>query len=245
MQPLPIIWDFDGTILPLTPYDSEQTLLMHRLDAAPKRAHPLRRLAVRAVVYGDMKEWFSFSFRAFKHCYIWAAKGLGTGDLDRVAARLAERIPPDDRHLYRRLAAKGHPMLIVSCGTADLSERVLALAGIDGCFRAVCGNRFRFKNGRIAGMDLTVLTPADKPAAAAALGFAPEQAVAVGDGYSDLPLLDRSPVPVLVDRSGSKRGKFTDKGYRRIASVQDLEPMLAALPSTGRTGMRTMGVADR
>ncbi len=27
-----IIWDFDGTLLPLSPYDSEQTLTLYKLD---------------------------------------------------------------------------------------------------------------------------------------------------------------------------------------------------------------------
>jgi len=32
METLTIIWDFDGTILPLAPFDSEQSLLLNRMD---------------------------------------------------------------------------------------------------------------------------------------------------------------------------------------------------------------------
>jgi FMN phosphatase YigB (HAD superfamily) len=32
MKPSMIIWDFDGTLIPNDPYDSEQTLMLYKLN---------------------------------------------------------------------------------------------------------------------------------------------------------------------------------------------------------------------
>lgn len=225
MAPLPIIWDFDGTILPLDPYDSEQTLMLNHLNGSGGRNRLFKPWFTRVVVHADMKEWFGFSFRIFKKCYIYALKGSHAAILDRVASQLAAKIPEADRRTYRGLAERGHPMAVVSCGTADLGERTLKIAGVADCFTAVAGNRFQMRNGRISGMDLTVLTPGDKISAARALGYLPERCVAVGDGYSDLPLLDRALVPVLMDRTGAKQIKYAGKGYNFISSVPDIRQL--------------------
>ena len=35
-------------------------------------------------------------------------------------------------------------MIVLSCGTVDLSERILRFAGIEDCFGLIEGNRFQF-----------------------------------------------------------------------------------------------------
>ena len=52
-----IIWDFDGTILPSDPYDSEQTLLLYKVNGAGEKIlnkHPRQRF------YELMKYFFLF-----------------------------------------------------------------------------------------------------------------------------------------------------------------------------------------
>jgi phosphoglycolate phosphatase-like HAD superfamily hydrolase len=73
-----------------------------------------------------------------------------------VAQRLAGRIPPETRRTIAALEARGHRLIIASCGTADLSERILDASGVLQCFEAVLGNRFVFTRGVIAGMDMSV-----------------------------------------------------------------------------------------
>jgi len=214
-----IIWDFDGTILPLSPYDSEQALLIHQLAAPEKKIPAYRKWAARALVYGDRKEWFKLSFRLFKWGYIRLLLGTPPSVIDDVTRRLAGTIPKTDRNSLHRLLDAGHRMVVISCGTADLCEGVLRAAGLIGCFEAIVGNRFRFKAGGIAGMDLNVPTPTDKVAAARALGIDPGRSVVVGDGYSDLPLLDLSPVPIMLDRNGGKRHLYQQKNYHFSGSI--------------------------
>jgi len=217
-----IVWDFDGTILPLAPYDSEQTLLLHCLKHGSENRRPFRRWFIRAIVYADRREWFKISFRLFKRSYLWAVRGSRCDRLEDVAGHLAASITPSDRNAYRRLAADGHRMVVVSCGTADLSERTLARAGVADCFQSVIGNRFRFACGQIAGMNLDVASPADKLAAVRKLGLVGETTIAVGDGYSDLPLLDWAARPFLIDRDGTKKRRYAGRRYRFVGSVPEL-----------------------
>ena len=221
-----IIWDFDGTILPLSPYDSEQSLLLHHMAIFRNETHSFRRWMTRVLVYGDRKEWFKLSFRLFKWGYVRALKGARAGIIDDVASHLAPKISGADRKAYHALADAGYRMVVISCGTVDLSQRVLAAAELADCFGTVVGNRFRFKYGGISGMDLNVLTPEDKVAAARAQGIDPARAVAVGDGYSDLPLLDSSPFPILMDRTGMKRVQYQHKNYHFSGAIPEIPEML-------------------
>lgn len=215
-----IIWDFDGTLLPLDPYDSEQSLLRFQMGQAPG-AFPLHRtLAARAIIYADRKEWLP-GIR-FKRPYVWLLKGTPIDALDTVARRLARKIPKPDRLAVRRLARKGYDMRIISCGTADLSRRVLDFAGLTDCFGSIMANEFQMENDRITGMEFTVLAPADKVSCLKAADIDPRTCVAVGDGYTDIPLLDHVGMPVMIDRTGAKRNLIREKRYHGITAVPEL-----------------------
>jgi FMN phosphatase YigB (HAD superfamily) len=86
MKPDTIIWDFDGTILPSDPYDSEQTLLMHRLHRTQDRLPFLKRIVARSALHADRKEWLGGSFKKY---YLWVLKGTGCDAIKSVARVLA------------------------------------------------------------------------------------------------------------------------------------------------------------
>ena len=214
-----IIWDFDGTILPSTPYDSEQTLLRYILKESSERVSFLKRIIAKAVIYADMKEWLGASFKKY---YIWILKGTRIESLDRVAKNLVLRVSIADRKTFLRLKRDGHHMMVLSCGTLDLIERTLQLAEISGCFDRIYGNRFRFLNNRILSMDLNVLKPKDKLTLVGDQGISPEQTIVVGDGYTDIPLLAWAKIPVVIDRTGKKRKKYNHMEYYFISSIPEL-----------------------
>ena len=218
-----IIWDFDGTILPTEPYDSEQSLLIHKLNEQKKEISLFKRWVAQAIIYADMKEWIG---KYFKKYYIWVLKGTHTDTLDEVAKHLAEKISEKDRQTFFRLKANGHYMMIISCGTLDLSERILKVAGVDKCFELIEGNRFQIENNKIVGMDMFVPAPEDKLKLISAQGVFPEQSVVVGDGYTDLPLLDRAGLPVMIDRTGEKKDQFANKGYCFISSICEIMELI-------------------
>ena len=213
-----IIWDFDGTLLPLAPYDSEQTLMMHLCESAQRPVLFMRAMA-RFLIWADRRQMMRKTFKRF---YIRLMKGTPATVMDQVGQRLSDQIPAVDRQAIRHLKSLNYRMLIISCGTADLSRRTLKKAGLADCFDIIAGNRFQLTNGVIDGMRLHVPNPEDKVKRAEEMGIQPADAVAVGDGYTDLPLLDWAQIPILVDRTGKKRAKYRHKNYYFISSISDI-----------------------
>jgi phosphoserine phosphatase len=214
-----LVWDFDGTILPLAPFDSEQSLLLHRMNQPQQPFGLLKKAYVKAIIYADRRERFR---KTFKLSYIRLLKGAPVAVLDEVCRDLAEKISKADRKVFRELKADGYDLLVLSCGTADLSERVLRFAGLIDCFSRIEGNRFQFEADRIAGMQLRLPNPKDKLNMIKKLNLSTKRTIVIGDGYTDLPLLNWASIPVIIDRSGKKKKQFTSHNFYFISSVPEI-----------------------
>jgi phosphoserine phosphatase len=214
-----IIWDFDGTLLPNDPYDSEQSLMMYKLYEAGEKIPVLTHALARLLIYADQKEYLR---KVFKRFYIRLMTGTSVAIFDPVCTRLAAKISQADRHALRQLADLGHRMIVLSCGTVNLSENTLRQAGLGGCFEIFAGNRFESENGKISAMTLPIPNPEDKVRFLADQNIDPKRCVAVGDGYTDIPMLDWAEVPVLIDRSGRKQTKYANKNYRFVRSLPEI-----------------------
>jgi phosphoserine phosphatase len=211
-----IVYDFDGTLLPMEPWDSEQELLLAWMESRRPPPPAWRRLYFRLVAEGDRRGWLK---RSFKWHYLQLLRGAPQGLLDRVARRLAGRIVAEDRDAIVALNSRGHRLIVASCGTADLSERILDACGLLGRFEAVLANRFVFREGRIAGIRLEVPSGLRKRELLESRGIDPSATVSVGDGATDLELWEWSAVPVVVDRSGVGRSRFGSRPYRFVSST--------------------------
>ena len=219
MKKYTIVWDFDGTILPNTPFDSEQSLLRCRMEQADKPFGWFKKCFAKTIIYADQREWLR---KGFKKSYIRLLKGTSTAVLDKVCRNLANKISPADRNCLWKLKNDGHEMMVLSCGTADLSKRILKFAGVDDCFGLIEGNRFQFEQDRIVGMQLRLPDPEDKLAMIDKLNLSPQLTIVVGDGYTDLPLLNWSSIPVMIDRTGKKKKGFTSTHFYFITSIPEL-----------------------
>ena len=217
--PVTIIWDFDGTLLPNDPHDSEQTLLMYKLYESGQRVSVFTHVLARLLVCADQKEHLR---KVFKRFFIRFMTGTSVAIFDPVGRQLAAKIPQADRRAIKQLANWGHRMIVLSCGTVNLSENILHKAGLGGCFEMIAGNRFESDNGRISAMTLHIPNPQDKVRFLAERQIEPERCVAVGDGYTDIPLLDRAKISVLIDRTGRKQMKYADKNYHFIRSLPEI-----------------------
>ena len=216
MEKFTIVWDFDGTLLPNDPYDSEQSLMLYRLyEAGEKIPFSIRALA-RALLYADQKQYLR---KVFKKFYIRLMTGSSVDIFDPVCRRLAASIPQADRQTLTQLGDRGHPMMVLSCGTANLIKRTLEYAGLAGCFTTIAGNQFEDGNGTISGMTLHIPNPEDKVRYLVRQQIDPDRCVAVGDGYTDIPMLDWAKISVLVDRTGKKQVKYARKKYRSVQSL--------------------------
>ena len=233
MKTFTIVWDFDGTILPLEPFDSEQSLLIQRMNLAHKPFGRVKKAYARAIIYADRREWFP---NMFKRSYIRLLEGTPSSVLDDVSRRLAVGIPETDRRTLRSLKQDGHTLHLLSCGTADLSERILTFARIRDCFSIIEGNRFQFADNRIKGMDLRLPNPDDKLGMMSRLSLSPDDTIVVGDGYTDLPLLNWSAFPVLIDRSGKKRKRFSNHKFYFITAIPKLNNIIEGLQNSSPAG---------
>jgi phosphoserine phosphatase len=214
-----IIWDFDGTILPLEPFDSEQSLLIYRMAQGSQSFGRFKKGWAKAIIFADRHEWFR---KTFKKSYIRMLKGTPSSALDFVSRNLAQKISEQDRNVFWQLKSDGYDMMVLSCGTADLSERVLKFAGLSDCFSRIEGNRFQFDADRIVGMQLQLPNPEDKLTLIKKLNLSPDQTIVVGDGYTDLPLLNWASIPIIIDRSGKKKKQFTSHHYYFISSIPQI-----------------------
>jgi phosphoserine phosphatase len=208
-KPYTIIWDFDGTLLPNDPYDSEQSLMMYKLYEAGERIPVFIHAMARLLLYADQKE---FLRKAFKRFYMGLMRGTSEGIFDPVCTRLAA-----DRRALMQLANQGHRMIVLSCGTENLSENTLQKANLEGCFEIIAGNRFESENGKISTMTLQIPNPEDKVRFLAGRGIQPGRCITVGDGYTDIP-----EISVLVDRTGRKQIKYAHKNYRFVRSLPEI-----------------------
>jgi len=232
LTPHTIIWDFDGTLYPLHPYDSEQSLLRLRLEQLKGPQRCLRHTMIRWLIHADMQQWFTHgSLRhIYGRLYGWCLKGTPVPLLDRTAEGIAALISLDTRKALHRLCANGFRMLVISCGTLDLSERVLMQAGIRECFEAVQANPLRIRNNLISGVAAHLITAHDKLRRAKKIvGHRSQGIMAVGDGYTDIPLLDWVEKPVMIDPGNVKKRQYPSKPYLFVPSIQSLQKHLLSI----------------
>jgi phosphoserine phosphatase len=218
-KPRTIIWDFDGTLLPNDPYDSEQSLMLYKLQETGEKVPVVIHALARILLYADQKE---FLRKVFKRFYIRLMRGTSKDIFDPVCQRLAAKISEADRDAVMQLAYHGHHMIVLSCGTANLSEKTLQMAGLGGCFEIIAGNRFESENGKIRDMTLHIPNPEDKVRFLNRRGIERSGCIAIGDGYTDIPMLDWAAISVLVDRTGRKQIKYAHKNYRFVRSLPEI-----------------------
>ena len=201
-----VIWDFDGTLIP---FDSEQFLL----ETLPLRG--LRSLGARLFVYGDRQGWHPGMLKVL---YGWCLRGTPIAALDLICAQIAAFIGESDRAALRSLAACGPQMIVLSCGTVDLSRGTLRAAGLSDAFVRVEANRLATRNGQITGIERRFALPETKVDVAARHGVSWQKTIAVGDGLTDVPILDRAGLPVLI-ACGEKAARFAGRGYEIVPSL--------------------------
>jgi len=209
-----VLWDFDGTLIP---FDSEQFLL----DTLPLSG--VKALGARLFVYADRQGW---NPEMLKKLYGWCLRGVSLEAIDDVCAQIAPHIAAADRTGLRGLAARGLEMQVLSCGTAQLSRGTLRAAGLDGCFARVVANPLIVRDGRVAGIERWVIAPQRKVEIVAKEGVPWEQIAAVGDGLTDLPLLDRAGLPILIasgDEAAEPRpaARYAGRGYHIVPSLSE------------------------
>ncbi|QHL91970.1 phosphoserine phosphatase SerB [Sphingomonas changnyeongensis] len=129
------------------------------------------------------------------------------------------RLMPGARALVATLAARGVRCVLVSGGFTHFAARVAREIG----FHAAFANTLELADGRLTGRVVPPVLGAEAKrerllAEAAALGITPAQAVAVGDGANDIPMLQQAglgfayrakPVAHAAADAGVRHGDLT------------------------------------
>lgn len=115
-------------------------------------------------------------------------KGLGADCLEKTLAHT--RLNPGAETLIATMRAHGAHTFLVSSGFRYFTSRIAARAGFD----AETGNEIEIADGKLTGrVAEPILDKEAKRAAllgaAAQFGVAPSEAIAVGDGANDLPMI--------------------------------------------------------
>ncbi len=218
-KPATIIWDFDGTLIPNDPYDSEQSLMLYQIHQGEKGWSVFTHALARLLIYADRQERLR---KVFKRFYIRFLTGSSVDIFDPVCTELAAKISDTDRGFLKRLSQLGHPMIVLSCGTVNLSEGTLQKAGLADCFDQMAGNRFESQNGKISSMTLLIPNPQDKVKFLIEQRIDHKRCIAVGEVYTDIPMLDWAKISILVDRTGRKQEKYANKDYHFVRSLSEI-----------------------
>lgn len=221
--PLLIAFDFDGTLYPLRPYDSEQRLLLK----ATERAGTLKRAIAKRAVLKDMKGMMHLG--EFTDNYVKLTRNAPSTMLDDVVTDLCALVEPSALESLRSLKKDTEAELcIISCGTVNLIERYLTRMNVLEIFSDITGKVFDTTRGTLASVTISVRTPQDKvrilddhiARIVTTTGVRP-LTVAIGDGPTDIPMLHHADLGILIDWDKLPGENPEQRGFALAGSVDE------------------------
>ena len=207
-----IALDFDGTLYPITDYDSEQLLL-----------HLSGREGAEELIERDKKGGFDpVSFNADFERII---QGLEESYIDEAVRILHCRCADEDFSPLRRLQAKGCHIAIVSCGSDLLISRFLALASLEA--EMIVAKEMITEDGKISKVKSHINDIREKEHAVRRIRerWPGCSVIAVGDGPTDAYMLRASDYPFVISYNGRRRLE----GYEIIDSFSRVEEVADSL----------------
>jgi len=143
-----IAFDFDGTLYPLRPYDSEQRLV---LSNAKGRGH-LNRVRAKRMVQKDLEGRMGLG--EFNRRYQDMLGGCTPAQIDEVASDLYALVESKQFSLLEKLSSLAD-LAILSCGTENLIHAFLSKHALEHHFFLVSGKSLHFGEGTKPSIKLT------------------------------------------------------------------------------------------
>ena len=179
-----VAFDFDGTLS-----DSEMTVLLGEQAG----------VAAEIAAITDAAMAGQLSYAESLHERVQLLSGLSTVAMEAAFARV--RLHPGAAALLGRLRSAGVPVVILTGGFERGVDAALGAA--DVAVDAVVANRLTVADGRLTGGVTGPLIAGTKDTALAEVcarwGTSPADAVAVGDGANDLPMLEAAGTAIGYD----------------------------------------------
>ena len=185
-----VIFDFDGTLYPFRPYDSEQTLVLSHA----KTKGPLFRLRARLFVRADRRG--AFNNPQFYKRYEKIIRDVDPELVEKTARDLAGLLSEEDRAAIRTLTEVAD-LAILSLGTENLAEFFLEELGLREEFFLIKAKRIRWKKGK-AYLKVNIGEAEGKRTNLEALRNSYGKIVAIGDGPTDIPMLEAADLGLLL-----------------------------------------------
>ena len=150
--------------------------------------------------------------------------------LENVSKILSAKISEQAIKVMQILQAEGFELYIVSCSTDSLLKSSLYFKGADTLFRGIVGNHVSSYSGQIMDYTCSFRSGKDKVAfLEQTMRLSPENTIVIGASQDDVPLLEWSRYPILVDASREGWKKYDDKHFIFMESIQMVPEIIKSL----------------
>ncbi len=157
-------------------------------------------------------------------------KGQPSIILENVSKILSAKISDQALAVIRKLQADGFEQYIASCSTDSLIKSSLYFKGADTLFRGIVGNHISSYSGQIMDYTCSFRKGEDKVAfLEQTLRLSPDNTIVIGASQDDIPLMEWSHYPILVDASRDGWKKYEDKHFIFMESVQMVPEIIKSL----------------
>jgi phosphoserine phosphatase len=193
-----ITFDFDGTLYPIAPYDSEQRLI--RKVASTKGT--LFRQRAKRLILQDQKG--TLIGDAFHKRYADLVRTANAGMIDEVARDISLFLSTED---IQALACLGDiaDLAVLTCGTENLVESFLQQTGLKQHFFLIRGKRLVWDEAGKSRMVVDINGPQAKAQALEQLRRDYPTILAGGDGPTDIPMLKAADLGLVINWNQSQR----------------------------------------
>ena len=206
-----IIFDFDGTLYPIAPYDSEQRLIRKVADA---KGTLFRQRAKRLIAQDQAGKLIDDAFHTrYAHLVRTATPSM----IDEVARDISLFLSEEDSKALAALSCRAD-LAILTCGTENLVESFLQHIGLREHFFLIRGKRLVWDEPGRNHMVVDIDSPQAKAEALELLRSQYRTIVAVGDGPTDMPMLHASDLPLIIDWNRNKR----EYPFETYGSIPDI-----------------------
>ncbi|WP_320121244.1 HAD family hydrolase [uncultured Sphaerochaeta sp.] len=192
------IFDFDGTLYPINSYDSEQLLI---LSAAKERGVLFKKRG-KHFIEQDLKGVFDDT--SFHHRYEKLVKRATPAMIDEVAELLVSHIGEREKDALLELSHISD-LGILTCGTENIAQAFLQKLGMEDSFSFIRGKRLVRNEEDIFHLLVDIAGPGDKALAVDSLREDYQTIIAIGDGPTDIPMLEAADYGMIVAWSRQNR----------------------------------------
>ncbi|MGH0052535.1 MAG: haloacid dehalogenase-like hydrolase, partial [Sphaerochaetaceae bacterium] len=175
------IFDFDGTLYPITSYDSEQMLV---LAEAKNRSRLFKK---RCNHFIEQDQRGAFNDTSFHQHYAALVSRTTESKIKAVADTLLSSVGEKEKTALLHLASISD-LGILTCGTENLAWAFLEKLGIATRFSFIRGKRLWWNEKGIAELIVDITGPEAKATALDSLRTTYDTIIAIGDGPTDIPM---------------------------------------------------------